>query len=30
MPYELYIENGGRKEDLSWDIKKGWAEVYNA
>ena len=30
MPYELYIENGGRKEDLSWDIKKGWVEVYDA
>ena len=27
MPYELYIENGGRKEDLSWDIKKGWVEL---
>ena len=30
MPYELYIKSGGRLEDLKWDIKKGWAEVYDA
>jgi hypothetical protein len=29
MPYELYIKSGGRLEDLKWDIKKGWAEVYD-
>ncbi len=27
MPYELYIKQGGRAEDLKWDISKGWAEV---
>ena len=29
MPYEFYIKSGGRLEDLKWDIKKGWAEVYD-
>jgi hypothetical protein len=29
MPYELYIKSGGRLEDLKWDIKKGWAEIYD-
>jgi hypothetical protein len=29
MPYELYLESGGRKEDLLWDIKKGWVELTN-
>ena len=29
MPYEFYIQSGGRLEDLKWDIKKGWAEVYD-
>ena len=29
MPYEFYIKSGGRLEDLKWDIKKGWAEIYD-
>ena len=29
MPYELYLESGGRKEDLLWDIKQGWVELTN-
>jgi hypothetical protein len=29
MPYESYIESGGRRQDLAWDINKGFAEVYD-
>jgi hypothetical protein len=29
MPYEAYIESGGRRQDLAWDINKGFAEVYD-
>ena len=25
MPYELYIKQGGRLQDLKWDIDHGWA-----
>ncbi len=30
MPYELYIKQGGRLQDLKWDIDHGWAEVKDA
>ena len=30
MPYEEYIRQGGRLNDLKWDIDRKWAEVYNA
>ncbi len=30
MPYEYYIKEGGRLQDLKWDIDHGWAEVYDA
>jgi len=29
MPYEAYIENGGRRQDLAWDINKGFVEVHD-
>ena len=28
MPYEYYIKEGGRLQDLKWDIDHGWAETY--
>tara|TARA_R110000772_G_scaffold20196_3_gene56099 strand:+ start:5870 stop:6493 length:624 start_codon:yes stop_codon:yes gene_type:complete len=28
MPYDLYIKEGGRAQDINWDVKKGWAEIY--
>ena len=30
MPYELYIKQGGRLQDLKWDIDHEWAEVKDA
>lgn len=27
VPYEEYIEAGGRPQDLQWDINRGWAEA---
>jgi len=30
MPYDLYIKQGGRLQDLKWDIDHGWAEVKDA
>jgi hypothetical protein len=30
MPYELYIKQGGRLQDLKWVIDHGWAEVKDA
>ena len=30
MPYELYTKQGGRLQDLKWDIDREWAEVYDA
>jgi len=30
MPYELYIKQGGRLQDLKWDIDHAWAEVKDA
>ena len=30
MPYEEYIRQGGRLNDLKWDIDRNWAEVYDA
>jgi len=30
MPYEYYIKEGGRLQDLKWDIDHEWAEVYDA
>ena len=27
VSYEAYIAQGGRRQDLAWDINKGYAEV---
>lgn len=27
VPYEEYVANGGRPQDLQWDIDRKWAEV---
>lgn len=27
IPYEDYVANGGRPQDLQWDIDRNWAEV---
>lgn len=30
MTYEKYIEAGGRRQDLEWDLERGWVKLENA